>query len=92
VETKRIRCIHGDVGGRTAQEAATGQRGVDVVLFGHSHLPQITRRHGTLLFNPGSPTRKRFAPYHSYGILEIGEEIDARIVPVGVHIDRASSG
>jgi predicted phosphodiesterase len=42
----------------------------------------MTRAGDTILFNPGSPTRRRFAPYHSYGILNIGNEIDAQIVPV----------
>lgn len=92
IEGKRIRCIHGDVGGRTALEVAAAQREVDIVLYGHSHSPRITWREGIMLFNPGSPTRKRFAPYHSYGILDIGEEVDARIVPIGVDIDPALPG
>jgi uncharacterized protein len=90
VEGVRIRAIHGDIGGRTADEAAAAQRGPEVVLYGHSHLPRIRHRDDTLLFNPGSPTRRRFAPYHSYGILEIGEGVDARIVPIELDIDPAS--
>jgi putative phosphoesterase len=78
----RIRCIHGDVGGRTARDAAAAEEGADIVLYGHSHFPEMTRAGDTILFNPGSPTRRRFAPYHSYGILNIGNEIDAQIVPV----------
>jgi uncharacterized protein len=88
----RIRAIHGDVGGRTADETAAAQHGADVVLYGHSHMPRNVRRDGVLLFNPGSPTRRRFAPFHSYGILEIGENVDARIVPIDVDIDRALHG
>lgn len=82
VDGRALRCIHGDVGGRTAAEAAAKERGADIVLYGHSHMPKIHHHNGTLLFNPGSPTQKRFAPYRSYGILDIGEEVDARLVPV----------
>jgi putative phosphoesterase len=82
VDGRRIRCIHGDAGGRTAREAAMAQRDADVVLYGHSHMPMLSGHDSMLLLNPGSPTQKRFAPYRSYGILEIGETIEARIVPV----------
>jgi putative phosphoesterase len=82
VEGHVVRCIHGDVGGRTATEAAAKERGADVVLYGHSHMPKILHQNGVLLFNPGSPTQKRFAPYRSYGILDIGEEVDARLVSI----------
>jgi putative phosphoesterase len=58
------------------------QRDADVVLYGHSHMPMLSGHDSMLLLNPGSPTQKRFAPYRSYGILEIGETIEARIVPV----------
>lgn len=92
VEGIRVRAIHGDLGGRTADEAAAAQHGSDVVLYGHSHLPRIVSRNGVLLLNPGSPTRRRFAPFHSYGILEIGEDVDARIVPIDADIDRVSRG
>ncbi len=52
----------------------------DVVVFGHSHQP-LNERHGKVLFfNPGSATDTVFAPYPSYGIIEIAEAITARIV------------
>jgi putative phosphoesterase len=92
VEGKVIRCIHGDVGGRTADAAAAAERDADVVLYGHSHMPKIRKEDGVLLFNPGSPTQKRFARYPSYGILEIGEEIEARIVPLDPSIDAGERG
>jgi phosphomethylpyrimidine synthase len=38
------------------------------------------RRDGVLLFNPGSPTDRRWAPYHSVGILELGDTIEGRII------------
>lgn len=65
----------------------------DCVVFGHSHRPLIdwleiadssnspkkTRR--VLLFNPGSPTKKRGAPQHSCRILRIdGENIEPQLI------------
>ena len=46
---------------------------IDCLVFGHSHQPMNEYRNGVLLFNPGSPTDKRYAPYKSYGILEVNE-------------------
>ena len=42
-----------------------------VVVFGHSHLPVNEDNDGLLLFNPGSPTWRRRAPWPSMGILWI---------------------
>lgn len=55
-------------------------RGMDVIVFGHSHSAFCERINDTLFFNPGSPTDKIFAVYNSFGILEIGEEITGRII------------
>ncbi|HVF54040.1 MAG TPA: metallophosphoesterase family protein [Actinomycetota bacterium] len=54
-----------------------------VVVFGHSHLPHNEDRDGLLLFNPGSPTWKRQAPFPSMGILWIDDgNIESEIFPV----------
>ncbi|MFA5115246.1 MAG: metallophosphoesterase [Candidatus Omnitrophota bacterium] len=53
---------------------------VDTVIFGHSHQPFNEYHNGILYFNPGSPTDKIFSPYTSYGILEINDKIEGRIV------------
>jgi putative phosphoesterase len=47
---------------------------VDIIIFGHSHQACNKYLRGSLLFNPG---RAR----DSFGILEIGDEIRAEIVP-----------
>ena len=45
---------------------------VDAVVFGHSHLPLHERmQDGFQIFNPGSPTERRFAPVHTMGIAEV---------------------
>ena len=46
-------------------------RGCAAVLFGHTHLPQVERQGGIWLLNPGSPTERRRAPFHSMLELEI---------------------
>jgi putative phosphoesterase len=54
--------------------------GVQVVIFGHSHQPLNRKINGVLYFNPGSPTDKVFAPYNSFGMIEIDGEIKAEII------------
>ena len=52
----------------------------DIIVFGHSHAPMNQCIDGVLFFNPGSPTDTVFAPYRSYGIIEIDKkEINAKI-------------
>jgi uncharacterized protein len=54
-----------------------------VVVFGHSHMPANEDEDGLLLFNPGSPTWPRKAPFPSMGILWIdGGEVEGEIFPV----------
>lgn len=44
---------------------------VDIIVFGHSHKPNIFTKDNILMINPGSPTTKRKEPWFSYVILEI---------------------
>lgn len=37
----------------------------DLVAYGHSHLPEVTRAGETWIVNPGSPTERRRAAFHS---------------------------
>lgn len=54
-----------------------------VVVFGHSHIPWNEDEEGLLLFNPGSPTWKRQAPFTSMGLLWISDgDVDGEIFPV----------
>ena len=57
--------------------------GARVVVFGHSHMPVNDDAGDLLLFNPGSPTWKRKAPFPSMGILWIENgTVEGEIVPV----------
>jgi putative phosphoesterase len=72
VEGVSIGMVHGDgKRGTTKSRAleAFEPDEVDVVLFGHSHLPLVGRERGILFANPGSPTDKRWNPLYSYAIL-----------------------
>ncbi|MBM3250183.1 MAG: metallophosphoesterase [Candidatus Omnitrophica bacterium] len=55
---------------------------LDLIIFGHSHSPCNEEKNGILFFNPGSPTDKVFARYNSYGIIEINDKIEARIIRI----------
>lgn len=57
--------------------------GARVVVFGHSHLPLNDDDGDLLLFNPGSPTWPRQAPFPSMGLLWIeGDRVEGDIFPV----------
>ncbi len=48
---------------------------VDCIVFGHSHNPYDRIEDNILMFNPGSPTDRRFADYRSIGILHLEDRI-----------------
>ncbi len=56
----------------------------DLVVYGHSHIPDDSFETGLRLFNPGSPTDRRRQPTGTYGVLTLAGGVvhDARIVPV----------
>ena len=43
----------------------------DAVVFGHSHIPLHEERDGFAIFNPGSPTERRRAPFHTMGLATV---------------------
>ncbi len=74
----RIGLIHGwgypeGLAGKV-QQKFTGEK-VDCIVFGHSHHPYDRVENGVLMFNPGSPTDKRFATSRNVGILHLEDEI-----------------
>lgn len=48
--------------------------GVDVVIYGHSHIPKAERHRGILYFNPGSAGPRRFRLPVCLGKIKIAEE------------------
>ena len=68
VEGVRLAVVHetGPSAGRE-QRADTAYRDVDVLVFGHSHIPwDTTTPQGMRLLNPGSPTDRRRQPVCTY--------------------------
>jgi putative phosphoesterase len=44
--------------------------GCDAVVYGHTHVPELTLHEGRWILNPGSPTERRSAPTRSLIALE----------------------
>ncbi|KUL51363.1 phosphodiesterase [Streptomyces sp. NRRL F-4489] len=56
---------------------------LDVLVFGHSHIPwDTTAGNGLRLLNPGSPTDRRRQPHHTYMTVEIA---GGRLTDVTLH-------
>jgi len=52
-----------------------------MILYGHTHLPEISVFSGIKIFNPGSCTNGR--DYDSIGILDVKtDSIDCKIIPL----------
>lgn len=78
-----IGLIHGDGISQTTEKRAYNAfqgEGVDLIVFGHSHIPLNVEYGGVILFNPGSPTDKRRQPQYSFGLITLGETIQAEHV------------
>ena len=54
---------------------AAREKGADVVMYGHTHVPEISEHHGVLVINPGSisyPRQRGKEP--SYAVVEVDEK------------------
>ena len=62
----RIGLVHvpGPGPGRDARLAGAFP-GCTAVVYGHTHMPYVERFGSTWILNPGSPTERRRAPFHS---------------------------
>ncbi|MFI5829021.1 metallophosphoesterase family protein [Streptomyces sp. NPDC051578] len=68
LEGVRVGVVH-ETGAAAGREARCERRfpDLDVLVFGHSHIPWDTTAPGGLrLLNPGSPTDRRRQPFHTY--------------------------
>lgn len=55
---------------------------VDCIVFGHTHHPFQEKVGGIFMFNPGSPTDRRWAASHSIGLLQLGPSLKSEIIPL----------
>jgi len=46
-------------------------KGMGLIIFGHSHKPCNENKNGIIYFNPGSPTDTVFALAKTYGLIEL---------------------
>jgi uncharacterized protein len=72
----KIGLYHGHGNGKNAAERALQafkDIAVDIIIFGHSHMPLIQTKDRKLLINPGSPLVKRKERWYSFAILHIEE-------------------
>ena len=65
--------------------SCTSRSGFSVVVFGHTHRPEIDMRGGVLYFNPGAAGHRRFSLPVTVGRLRVhGTTLDAEIVELDV--------
>jgi len=68
----RVAVVHETGPGRGREERARARwPDVDLLVFGHSHIPWDSSIDGMRLLNPGSPTDRRRQPYCTYLTLEL---------------------
>jgi uncharacterized protein len=78
----RVAMVH-DAGPRKGREARLAARFEDceVVIYGHTHVPQVERFQHLWVLNPGSPTERRREPVHTMLMLRIrGPRITPELV------------
>lgn len=75
LEGKKIFLTHGhDYNVKRSYQNITyraKELGADVVVFGHTHFPEITEVDFITLFNPGSISKPRINRAPTYGVIEI---------------------
>lgn len=53
---------------------------LDILIFGHTHIPICDTYKKTIFFNPGSATDTIFAPYKSVGLIYLNSTIKTKII------------
>lgn len=72
----RVGVVH-DAGQREGRHARLARRLPDcrIRVYGHSHLPEVSRlRDRSWVINPGSPTQRRRAPFHSVAWITLSND------------------
>ncbi len=81
LEGWRIGLAHGTGAPESVEERVAGLfSGVDIIVYGHSHVHSNRVRNGILFFNPGTATGPCRTGVNTFGILELAETAQGRIV------------
>jgi len=72
VEVARVGMVHiaGPAAGRAARLRARFPD-CDAIVYGHTHVPEVSRDGGVWILNPGSPTERRRAPVRAMLLLRL---------------------
>ncbi|SHK04108.1 hypothetical protein SAMN02745227_01368 [Anaerobranca californiensis DSM 14826] len=78
IKGKRILLCHGHQfgvkSGLTRLSYYCEENGIDLAVFGHTHVSLITEINGVKYFNPGSAVLPRGGTIRSYGLISISDE------------------
>ncbi|MCX7966265.1 MAG: metallophosphoesterase [Syntrophorhabdaceae bacterium] len=79
IKNKRIGIVHGSGSPYGIEQRVRREfdEQVDIIIFGHSHMPAKKEINGILFFNPGS-----FRDTHTAGIIEIDEQVNFRFINI----------
>ncbi|MEJ2502493.1 MAG: metallophosphoesterase family protein [Gemmatimonadota bacterium] len=73
---RRIVVVHGDqLGSPTPARLRRAHPDADIIVYGHTHRPDVDRDDGSLVVNPGSAGAARFGIPASVGILTLGDAV-----------------
>jgi len=79
VTGKRIGIMHGKGPPFFVERVVEGEfTDVDIIIFGHTHIPLYTKKGDIYMINPGSYRSSR-----TMGILELGDEISFNFLKIG---------
>lgn len=72
---RRITVLHGhQLGSPTPEGLRRGNPGADIIVYGHTHRPLVSREDGVLVVNPGAAGAARFGIPPSVAILSLAGE------------------
>jgi putative phosphoesterase len=66
--------LHGHLGQTARSEAKKLSGSADCVVYGHSHIPLIESDDGSILFNPGSATDRRWQEHFGVGLIHVTDD------------------
>ncbi|HEX6944076.1 MAG TPA: metallophosphoesterase family protein, partial [Gemmatimonadaceae bacterium] len=79
----KIHVSHGHELGVPKPEKLLARYAADIIVYGHTHVPLVTKADGRLVVNPGAAGPARFDILPSVAILEVADgKADVRIVPI----------